>query len=419
MSAGQDAAAGALDRLKAMYARPYRVPFPPDNPYTPAKAELGGRLFAEAGLSVNRTLSCAGCHSSVFGFEDGQKLGTGAMGDTLARHTPTLWNLAWGTTFFWDGRAASLEEQARMPIESTAEMNQNMEVVVSDLRADAGYRAAFAKAFPADPEITGEKVLAAIATFERTLVPEPTRFDRWVMGEEDALTDREKQGFLLFNGKARCATCHTGFNFTDQAFHDIGLPDASDPGRGAVIGVPEANHAFKTPTLIDIGDRAPYMHDGSLPDLEAVIDHYVDGIVERPTLSADMKPVDLSDKERAHLIAFLHALDAEEPIGPDEIAARAGPPEERKQVPVVETDRIVQENLAFAPGRIRVKAGATVTVANLDTRTHTVDVNDPKFKFASGANKPGEDVAITFPEPGGYTVVCSIHPTMRLRVEAQ
>lgn len=420
LAASADAGSSALDRLKALYARPDRIPFPVENPYSPAKAELGRRLFHDPVLSGNGTMSCASCHQLELGFEDGVPLGAGTAGEELDRHTPTLWNMAWGETFFWDGRAPSLEAQAMMPIQNTVEMNQSIDVVVSDLDADADYRAAFAEAFPENPQVTAERVFEALATFERTLVPAQTRFDRWISGEEDALDDSEKRGFILFNGKARCARCHTGFAFTDGAFHDIGLADEDDLGRGAVIGVAEANHAFKTPTLIDIADRAPYMHDGSLRDLEAVLDHYESGIVARPTLSPDLQPIELSQQERRDLIAFLKSLDASGPMSEEEIAALAGPPAPATaEVEPVETDRIVQQDLAFMPGSVAVEAGATVSILNNDTRTHTVDINDPKLKFTSGANKPGEEVEITFPEPGRYTVVCSIHPKMRLHVDAR
>ncbi|TWG97453.1 cytochrome c peroxidase [Mesorhizobium sp. J18] len=420
LAASADAGGSALDRLKALYARPDRIPFPVENPYSPAKAELGRRLFHDPVLSGNGTMSCASCHQIELGFEQGVPLGTGTAGEELDRHTPTLWNVAWGETFFWDGRAPSLEAQAMMPIQSRVEMNQSMDVVVSDLKADADYRAAFARAFPENPDVTAGRIFEALATFERTLVPAPDRFARWIDGEEDALDAPEKRGFVLFNGKARCARCHAGFAFTDGAFHDIGLADEDDPGRGAVIGVAEASHAFKTPTLIDVADRAPYMHDGSLPDLQAVLDHYQSGIVARPTLSPDLQPITLSEQERSDLIAFLESLDVSNPMEEREIAVLAGPPlPPAADAEPVETDRIVQQDLAFMPGRVMVEAGAPVSVLNDDTRTHTVDVNDPKLKFTSGANKPGEKVEIIFPEPGDYTVVCSIHPRMRLHVEAR
>lgn len=298
----------SLEELRAQYQRP---PMPAAAPA--ARVELGRTLFFDPRLSGNDAVSCASCHNPALGWEDGRARGSGVPGTPLPRHTPTLLNLAWEETFFWDGRAASLEEQARGPIEAAAEMSQSLPELVTELSAVAGYRERFAAAFPEAPEITAEHIVAALASFERTLVSPPAPFDRWLAGDEQALSPAAQRGFVLFHGKARCAECHSGWAFTDRAFHDVGLPDA-DQGRGPVIGLPEVNHAFKTPTLRDIGKRAPYMHDGSLATLEDVIRHYEDGFVERATLAEEMQPVTLSDAERADLIAFLRSLDSSEPL---------------------------------------------------------------------------------------------------------
>src|SRR5690606_37059151 len=204
--------------------------------------------------------------------------------------------------------------------------------LVRALTADADYRARCAQAFPESPAIAPDTIAAALATYERTLVSPPAPFDRWIAGEEDAIDDAAKRGFALFNGKANCAACHSGWAFTDHAFHDIGLPD-EDRGRGAILGLALLDHAFKTPTHREIGRRAPYMHDGSLPDLAAVIEHYETGIVERPSLSPDLKPIDLTPSERADLLAFLATLDSPDPTPPTIAPAVAAAPPDAPGAP--------------------------------------------------------------------------------------
>jgi cytochrome c peroxidase len=417
LAAAALAKSDATDRLaslKALYRRPSGVPFPPDNPYSEAKAELGRRLFFDPGLSGGGTLACAGCHAPELGFEDGVPLGQGETGERLERHTPTLWNLAWSPFLFWDGRAASLEDQLRFPIENPLEMNHPMADLVAHLAGQEGYRADFAGAFPDDPSVSEQNVLKALATFERTLVSPPGRFDRWVEGDADALTPQEVRGFLLFNGKAGCASCHSGWAFTDYAFHDTGLPDG-DRGRGAVLGLPEADHAFKTPTLRDLPSRAPYMHDGSLATLEEVVRHYENGIVQRSTLSADLPAISLTDAERADLVAFLEALDVEGGpslhVVPEPEAEAAGEP--------TATVEVSQRNKTFAPGHIAVRTGDVVRIHNDDTRTHNVRIFDPKLDYNSGTQRPGETVEIAVPEAGTYYAFCGIHPKMELVIEAE
>lgn len=403
----------ALARLKARYARPAGVPFPADNPYTPAKAELGRLLFREPLLSRDGRFACATCHDPARGFADGQPRSRGVPGESLARHTPTVWNLAWAPALFWDGQAPSLEAQARGPIENPKEMAQPLALGVRRL-AEAGYAPAFAAAFPADPAVSEANVLAALATYERTLVSPPTRFDRWVAGEPSALTPAERNGFLLFNGKAGCAACHRGWAFTDNDFHDIGLP-GEDPGRGAAIGLPAADHAFKTPTLRELGRTAPYAHDGRFATLDEVLDHYAGaGMVERPTLSRDLRRVALDAGERADLLAFLGTLtgDTGEPAP---FAVAPPPPPEA----VADTDRVEQRNRAFAPGHVRLAAGRPLAIVNDDTRVHNVRVADPGFAFDSGAQDPGRTVTVPFPKPGRYLVFCGIHPTMKLTVDVE
>jgi len=297
-----------LTALKASFRRPAQVPFPADNSFSERKRALGEALFHDKRLSVDGSLACASCHERGKGLADGKVEGRGVPGRPLKRHTPTLWNLAWSSPVFWDGRARSLEEQVAGPIESPDEMAQPMAALVARLAADPVTVRAFADAFPEAPRVDASNLAKAIATYERTFVSPDTRFDRWIAGDERALTGNEIAGFKLFTGKARCVNCHSGFAFTDYAFHDIGLP-GDDRGRGAVLRLEVAEHAFKTPGLREIGRSAPYMHDGSLATLEDVLRHYVSGIVDRPTLSKDLtRGITLSAAERADLIAFLGTL---------------------------------------------------------------------------------------------------------------
>ena len=298
-----------LAALKAKYERPDSIPFPPDNPRSAVKVELGKMLFFDPRLAGDDATSCASCHMPEMGWEDGERLTESTGGGNLKRHTPTIWNAAWGRTFFWDGSARSLEAQAVMPIKNASEMNQAMDSLLAEVRAIDGYARRFAQAFPAsDPAVTEANLARAIATYERTVVQPETPFDAWVKGDGDAISQAAKRGFRLFNGKANCAECHSGWNFTAGAFHDIGLPDTGDRGRGRVLDLAAADHMFKTPTLRDIARRAPYMHDGSKPNLKAVLDHYQGAFVRRDTLSADMTAIDLTQQEEAELIAFLRTL---------------------------------------------------------------------------------------------------------------
>ncbi len=311
--AARTADSAEISALKALFARPDSIPFPQDNPYSEAKARLGEMLFFDPRLSGSNLLSCGSCHNPSLGWEDGQPTATGQGMQVLARHTPTILNLAWGEVFFWDGRADSLEEQALGPIEAPGEMSQSLESLIPELEAIPGYRTAFERAFPGQG-ITNETIGAAIATYERTIVSNLTPFDRWVRGDETAISASAQNGFLLFNGKANCTACHSGWNMTDDSFHDIGLA-SEDPGREEVLGIAELRHAFKTPGLRNIAQRAPYMHDGSIASLREVIDHYADGFIERPTLSEDIKPFEVTDRERDDLVAFLLSLtSADDPV---------------------------------------------------------------------------------------------------------
>ncbi|MGF1463746.1 MAG: cytochrome-c peroxidase [Maricaulaceae bacterium] len=309
--AGAQTAQADREALKALYLRPRAIPFPETAPYSPQKAMLGKMLFFDTRLSGAKNMNCASCHNPSFGYEAPVPKAVGALNTVLPRHAPTILNAAWVEPFFWDGRAPDLEAQAAGPITAAAEMNAKFDVIVRELRAIPDYRAWFDGVFP-DEGISEATVLSAIATYERTVVSGWAPFDHWVDGDETAITEAAKRGFDLFNGKAQCAGCHTGWNFTDNQFHDIGLGDADIGRAGVAPDEFEAQHGFKTPGLRNLSYRAPFMHNGALADLDAVIAHYESGGVPRPSKSPLMAPFALSAQERSDLRAFLESLTAEQ-----------------------------------------------------------------------------------------------------------
>src|SRR5690242_11099572 len=278
-----------LDQMPAQYKRPATVPFPADNPYTIAKVVLGKTLYSDTRLSGANLLSCSACHNPAYGWGDGQPRGIGHGMHQLGRRSPSIINAAYGQIFMWDGRAASLEEQALGPIKTDVEMNMPIDKLMERLTGIPGYAPMFEAAFPKQG-IKPESVAKAIATFERTVVSARAPFDAWIEGNDKAISEDAKRGFALFNAKADCARCHSGWNFTDDSFHDIGL-SSDDPGRGKFLpSIAKMQHAFKTPGLREITRRGPYMHDGSMATLEAVVDHYDKGGIERPSRSDLVKP---------------------------------------------------------------------------------------------------------------------------------
>lgn len=298
----------SFPELKEKYRRPNVIPYPKSNPYSLPKAELGRHLFFDPRLSRTSSVSCASCHNPGFDWADGQARGVGVTGVPLPRRTPTILNAAWLTALMWDGRATTLEDQAALPITAEHEMGLALDDVVKRIKDIPGYGPLFAAAFPGE-EIDPGNVLAALATYERTLVSQESAFDRWIEGDESAISQEAKRGFIVFNGAGRCSKCHSSWRFTDDSFHDIGL-DSQDLGRGefAPPSVVIMRHAFKTPTLRDLRLSGPYMHDGSMKTLDEVISHYEKGGKARPSLSPEMKPIKLSKEERNDLVAYLKTL---------------------------------------------------------------------------------------------------------------
>jgi len=294
------------------FRRPNVVPSPADNPTTPEKVALGRALFFDRRLSASGQLSCAACHNPSLSWQDGLPTGIGHMGARLPRRTPSVLDIAWTEPLFWDGRAATLEEQAKGPLSGAAEMNMAPARLQAQVRADPAYVRSFKAAFPGQP-IDVDTIAKALAAFERTVVSGQAPFDRWLAGDPTAISPAAQRGFVLFTGKASCAQCHSSWRFTDDGFRDIGLADA-DPGRGKIVpGLPILDHAFKTPSLRNVAERAPYMHDGSLATLEAVVDHYDHEFVRRPSLAVQMKLLGLTREERADLVDFMRTLSSDDP----------------------------------------------------------------------------------------------------------
>lgn len=270
-----------------------------------ARVALGAELFTDPRLSGPGNRSCASCHKPGLGFTDGRARAERIDGGLLARNTPTLWNIGFASRLNWDGRETQLEQHARRPIEHPLELAGSLEHTAGRLAGDKVMRARFAVAFPDAPTPQPSSILSALAVYQRSLVSPPTRFDRWAMGDDDALSNTELAGFSLFVGKGRCATCHAGWRFTDDRLHDIGRPH---PAQGEHLTL------VKTPTLRELVSTAPYMHDGSLRSLDDVVRHYSSGVVRRGTLSPNLPVVlALSEPERASLVAFLKTLSSARP----------------------------------------------------------------------------------------------------------
>jgi cytochrome c peroxidase len=297
-----------VDKLRELYRRPAEIPFPASNPYSENKAKLGQTLFFDPILSRSRTRSCASCHNPSLSWTDGLQV---ALGEKLKRQTfksPTLLNIAWIEPLGWDGHFHTLESVTFGPITTPSNMNSSEKLVISRLSENPGYVQMFEAAF-GKGHITREKIELALATFQRTIVTPDAPFDRWIGGDELAIDSDAKAGFALFNGKANCSSCHSGWLFTDNSFHDIGVARGKDLGRGKLFPSSTAlKYAFKTPTLRDVARRAPYMHDGSIGTLRGVIELYDRGGINRPSRSAQIVPLHLTEQEKHQLIAFLETL---------------------------------------------------------------------------------------------------------------
>lgn len=310
------------------------VPIPADNPPTAETIALGRRLYYEGALSADGTITCASCHSPETGFTDRNSPSIGVGGKKGTRHSPTVINSAYNEVQFWDGRAPSLEEQAKGPIANPVEMATTHDAVVAHLQADPKYVALFKQAWGTN-HITIDLVVKSIASFERTVLCGNSAFDRFYYGHErTALTASAQRGLKLFMDpkKGNCAVCHTIGEkyalFTDNKFHNLGVGadiegKLNDLGRYDQTKNDADYGAFKTPTLRNIAQRAPYFHDGSFPTLKDAMGHYVGGGNANAHLDKEMHALDfLSFDERDDILAFLNSLTAKMP-------ANLGPPAEQ------------------------------------------------------------------------------------------
>ena len=280
------------------------MPVPASNPLTPGKVALGKQLFSDPRLSADQSLSCASCHNPATAFADHRKVSSGVYGRQGARNVPTLIGRGYGTLQFWDGRAANLEEQVMQPIVNPLEMGASMETVLSRLR-------------PAYPTLTAPAIADALASYVRSIQSVDAPYDRYMAGETAALSDFAKEGLRLFEDKARCYTCHGGDFFTDESFHNTGVSwrdgRLADEGRARFTGKRYHMGAFKTPTLREIANTAPYMHDGSIATLEEVVDHYAaGGRLDHPNKTRILHRFSLTDMDRRDLVEFLKSLTDEE-----------------------------------------------------------------------------------------------------------
>lgn len=287
------------------------LPAPSDNPITPEKIAVGRRLFFDERLSRDGRTSCATCHQPSRHFTDGRMLARGVFGREGRRHTPTIFNRAYGQSSFWDGRAETLEQQVRIAITGDRDLGSSMEEVVARVSRNAQYARAFQTAFGAP--VDAGHLTQAIATFVRSRLSANSAFDRFLSGDKTALGAVERQGLELFTGRARCARCHAGPLLSDESFHNTGVAWRNgrflDEGRAAITGHDDDRGAFKTATLREIARTAPYMHDGSLAHLGDVIEFYDRGGRPNPHLDREIRPLHLTDGDKTALIAFLRSLN--------------------------------------------------------------------------------------------------------------
>ncbi len=306
-------------------------PLPADLVLTEAGVALGDMLFHENALSGDLTQSCASCHQQVFGFSDPSRLSIGIAGLPGRRQAMTLANLAWHRNgFFWDGRSPSLRHQALQPIQDPLEMNETLDNTIAKLRDMPDYGDAFVRAF-GDDDISAERIGLALEQFMITLISNDSRFDLFQRGELN-LNGSEMRGLALFNTEfdplgavkgAECFHCHGGFNFTNDRFSNNGLdagPLFADQGRFEVTGDPADRGKFLVPSLRNIAQTGPYMHDGRFATLREVIDHYDHDVKDSPTvdplLQFSIDPgLQLSEQDKLDLEAFLRALSDDEFLG--------------------------------------------------------------------------------------------------------
>jgi cytochrome c peroxidase len=289
------------------------VPWPSDNPYSAARVELGRCLFFDPRFSANGTVSCATCHPPEHAFAGGEPAPVGVTGNPLRRRAPTLINRAYGRSQFYDGRAATLEDQIAGPVTAPDEMGTTKEAAAEAVSKIAGYAALFERAF-GDSKVTYDRITKAIASFERTILSGNSPYDRFLNGDKQALTAQAKRGLQIFERTGECSECHNGFNFTNEKFASLGIDPAlhsPDLGLAAITGKRRDDEKFKVPTLREVARTGPYMHDRRLKTLDAVLEFYRKGGQPGPYLDSRIAPFFLDAPAKADLLAFLESLSGE------------------------------------------------------------------------------------------------------------
>jgi cytochrome c peroxidase len=281
-----------------------------DNVATPDRVALGRKLFFDPILSENNTVACASCHQPNHGFASPDGPPRGIHGRVLSRKAPTLFNRDYGRAFFWDGRTATLEEQALIPIANPDEMGSSVPSALKRIEANADYKSKFTSAF--DDGLNAQNLGKAIAAFERVLRRGDRGVDRFRgNGNRAAMTTEERHGLWLFESKANCWRCHVGANFSDEKFHNTGVSWGKEPldlGRFSVTKSEADRGRFKTPTLRGVSLTASYMHDGSLRSLDEVVEFYNRGGRANANLDRLIQPLNLTKDEINDLVVFLKSL---------------------------------------------------------------------------------------------------------------
>lgn len=333
---------GAADRLNRPLGLDLYRPVPDENPLTPAKVDLGRRLFRDRLLSRDGSMACVSCHDPRRAFTNGETVAKGVAGVRGTRNVPAIVNRAWGRSFFWDGRAPTLEDQVLQPILHPDELAMTPGRVVALATSDR-YRRRFDSAFgvpPAglpspgssirlkpDPTYVADnpyeglnaadawtlrQVALALAAYVRTIQTGDSPYDRYITGNRSALKTAARRGLDVFRGKGGCTGCHVGPTFSDEDFHNTGVAwrtgVLTDEGRARVTRAAADRGAFKTPTLREVARTAPYMHDGSFATLAAVVDFYDRGGAPNPGLDSQLRPLKLAPGEKQNLVAFLRSL---------------------------------------------------------------------------------------------------------------
>jgi cytochrome c peroxidase len=419
---------------------PESIKYPDDEPPLGEEIELGTTLFFEKKLSGSQRISCATCHDPTQGFSDSRPQSINDQGNTMLRNAPHLYNLAWNRVLFWDGRAGSLDTMALSPIMEPNNMNLPLDTMVKRLQSIPYYAERFEDLYP--DGLTAENVGKAISAFQRSLISRDSAFDRYLRGDDAAMSAKALRGLMLFVGKANCTTCHDGVNFTDESFHNIGIV-TSDIGRGKFEKGTHFQYAFKTPGLRNVALTGPYMHDGSIKTLREIVQFYDKGGKRREGIDRQIAPLHLTDEESDELVAFLEALTDPIAVTPPAMALSATKRERKtngtlsgwfsflKEPPQVgliffsedqELQRAVtidQQGKKFLNAIAVGSPGEVITFKNSDAISHNVYANDKRLnaQFDLGLAPPKSDFltkqSLAWAAGGSVKIGCKIHPDMQ------